>query len=392
MIVHSVFDAAANVAITAFGVRPPVTAGAAGEAYLEIANYGSQAQDVRLVITRGAAVVQDAPVPLTAGQVARTTITVPMTGDPRLKAKISAPANALSIDDEAVAWVPGAEPVPVTVVSDQPGPLQQLLQRDPGLRVTFVTTSAYRPGGEAVVIFDRWVPPDAPRHPALFIAPPAAPWLGTAGRRGAPGDLDEDRGTSCPQRRRCVDDRYQARPRLCRYGLEPVAVSERGTPLVAIADESERRVVVLTFALGDSNLPFAPAFPVLIGNALDWLAGPADALGRQPGRLVLPSSTATVTGPDGRPVPIVRFGDHAVTMLARPGFYTIEAGGSRRTIAANVGDAQVSNLTRTSLSNPNSASTALAGAAARPWWLYALSAAFVLLSLEWWTWQRRITV
>jgi hypothetical protein len=28
----------------------------------------------------------------------------------------------------------------------------------------------------------------------------------------------------------------------------------------------------------------------------------------------------------------------------------------------------------------------------RPWWIYAAIIAFALAVLEWWTWQRRITV
>ncbi len=40
VVVRSVFEPAANVAITAFDIRPSLGAGAAGHAYLEIANFG----------------------------------------------------------------------------------------------------------------------------------------------------------------------------------------------------------------------------------------------------------------------------------------------------------------------------------------------------------------
>ncbi|MEO8076159.1 MAG: VWA domain-containing protein, partial [Acidobacteriota bacterium] len=46
VIVHTVFEPAANVAVTAFEVRPSLGADHAAEAYLEIANYATSPQDV----------------------------------------------------------------------------------------------------------------------------------------------------------------------------------------------------------------------------------------------------------------------------------------------------------------------------------------------------------
>jgi hypothetical protein len=58
----------------------------------------------------------------------------------------------------------------------------------------------------------------------------------------------------------------------------------------------------------------------------------------------------------------------------------------------NVGDPQVSNLSRTSLSATAQARAVSAGASGRAWWLYFALVAFALVLAEWWTWQRRITV
>jgi hypothetical protein len=40
----------------------------------------------------------------------------------------------------------------------------------------------------------------------------------------------------------------------------------------------------------------------------------------------------------------------------------------------------------------DAAAAAEAAGSGRAWWLYALAFAFVLIGVEWWTWQRRITV
>ena len=50
---HTVFEPADNVGITALEVRPSLTPGSAGDAYLEVGNYATTAQKVRLRVTRG---------------------------------------------------------------------------------------------------------------------------------------------------------------------------------------------------------------------------------------------------------------------------------------------------------------------------------------------------
>ncbi|HUF48940.1 MAG TPA: hypothetical protein VMM93_14070, partial [Vicinamibacterales bacterium] len=176
--IHSVFEAAPNVAITAFAVRRAAMPGGAPEAYLEIDNYADTAQPVRLVVTRGTEVVADTTVEMAPGEAVRQTIDLGA-GDARLRARVSAPYNALAIDDEAVAWFEGATPIAVTVVSADPGALGLLLQRHPGVAPTFVAPGRYDPAAPAdVLVFDGWVPPEPPARPALMLAPQNSPWLG----------------------------------------------------------------------------------------------------------------------------------------------------------------------------------------------------------------------
>jgi hypothetical protein len=172
--------------------------------------------------------------------------------------------------------------------------------------------------------------------------------------------------------------------------LVPIAQSAKGTPLVSVLDAPDRRAVVLGFTFADSNLAFARAFPVLIGNTLEWLARPAFGT-RKPGPMVLPPSTARVVGPDGGPAPLVRTGSRVVATLAQPGLYLVEAGGSRGVITVNVGDPEVSNLARTNLPASITQHPVTTGGS-RSWWVYGVGLAFLLACAEWWTWQRRITV
>jgi hypothetical protein len=150
--------------------------------------------------------------------------------------------------------------------------------------------------------------------------------------------------------------------------------------------------VVLAFPLADSNLAFSPAFPVLFGNAIEWLARPSYGPARKPGPMFFPASTSRIAAPDGSSVPITRSGDRAAALLTMPGLYLVEAGGSRGVVTVQVGDPDVSNLGRTSLPDEGAGVAAVPSGARRPWWIYVVACAFVLLSIEWWTWQRRVTV
>ena len=390
--IHSVYEPAANVAITAFGARPATSSLSSAAAYLEVANYAPASQTVHVTVTRDTSVLADRRVELKAGEVTREIIPLAPTGGARLRARVSGPANALDIDDEAVAWLALADPLSVIVVSEQPQALADLFKHDPNVHATFVKPSAYRPADADVLIFDRWLPAEPPVRPALCLTPPTSAWLGKIGREELAPQWIQSRGHPIldgvdPLTLDIVKVRaYDA------VGLTPVVVSDKGTPLVSVLDASARRAVVLGFGVAESNLAAAPAFPVLVGNALEWLARPAAGEPRTPGPMALPASTTRVTSPDGVPVPIVRAGDRVLVRLRMPGLYLVETGGSQSVVGVNVGNPDIANLSRTTLSESQRASGTAFGLAGRPWWMYGVLAAFLLLSVEWWTWQRRVTV
>lgn len=391
VVLHSVFEPAPNVAITAFGVRRSIVGTNAGDAYLEVANYAPSAQQVRIVLRRGAAPVIDRQVDMASGEALRQAFPIARGPDAALQASIHGRHNALDIDDEAFAWIERARPLSVTIVGEETSWLSALLENDPAVRVTIVAPEAYPRGTERadVVIFDRWGPRESPARPALFVAPPADRRATTEEYRprwDASGAHPVVRG---------VDPFTLTIDKARAYGspdLVPVARSTRGTPLVYVSESPERRVVLITFGPGESNLTSAPAFPVLIGNALDWLSTPAPHQIHRPGLATFENGVSTVTGPRGVSVPLARLHDASVGMLRSPGLYVAQGGGSRTTIAVNVGDPQVSNLLRTTIGATSQTGVVTPGASRQPWWIYLAVAAFVLALVEWWTWQRRITV
>lgn len=345
--VHSVFEAAANAGIMAFEVRPSLDRGAAGDAYLEVANFG-RARQVRVRLTRGKASLLDRTVDMAAGEALRQVVRLGHGDDRDVRARIDVPEDALEVDNEAVASIDRARPLTVTVVGAQTAWLAHLFAGDPEIRATFVAPADYRSGPEDAVIFDRWTPRDAPPRPALYFAPPAdAAWLaGGAARPSNPASLEKQ-----PQWTTAglhpvvsgVDPLTLTIERARAYGspqLVAVARSARGTPLIYVSDVPARpRAVVVAFGPLESNLASAPGFPVLVANALEWLAPPA--------------------------------------VRQAPGL---------------AGSPDVSNLGRTSAATTGAALLVGTGGAGQPWWVYCAAAAFAAALAEWWTWLRRITV
>lgn len=404
VVVHSVFEAAANVGITAFDVRSllrtdrPGSARQVAEAYLEVGNFAPSSQKVHIALTRGAVSISDSRVDIAAGEVYRQIVPLTRGGDAVLRARIEAPANALDADDESVAWIERAQRLSVVVVGEHTEWLRRLLVADADLRPTFIVPAAYRGGGrQDVTIFDRWSPAALPSQPALVVSPPPdVAWL------------SPDSGVTSAEERRPRWDRAGSHPvlrgvdpqtiridRARGYSsstLEPIARSARGTALVSASESPERRLLVLGFGPAESNLALAPGFPVLVSNALQWLARPElQTQSLAPGLVTFGSGTARVSGPDGAVIPLTHVGASTIGVLRRPGLYVAEGGGARSTFAVSLSDPARSNVARTNLP-PAAAAPTARRLLDRPWWVGLLAAAFALVFAEWWTWQRRLTV
>jgi hypothetical protein len=382
---HSVYQTASNVAITAFDVR--VRDAGQSELYLEATNFGPRAE-AQLTVRRGEANILQRTVAIEDGQSVRHIIPIPTAGDPRLSAHVAADDDALAIDDDGFAWMAAADPVAVTIVGAQTGWLAKLLAQSPNVRTAFLAPDDYqadRLKDQDVVIFDDWAPASLPAVPALLFHPPAA-------------DAPDPRWVAAGSHPvlRGVDPLTLSIARAARYGiggLTPIAASTNELPLISVRDRIDApRLVVVGFGARGSNLAEAPAFPVLIGNALDWLTAHDDAALRQTGLAVFDASVERVRQPGGDALPLVRLPDQTVARLRVPGFYRVDRRGSTSTFVVNAGDPRLSNLRQTPAGHSGAAPGVVAALRSRPWWIYLAGFAFAAAITEWWTWLRRITV
>jgi hypothetical protein len=389
--VHSVFEEAPNVAITAFDIRRALRPDHAADAYLEVANYSRLPQEIQLSLTRGPSAVFDRTVSMGAGETLRQVIPLAHSAEASLRARVEADGNALPVDDEAFGWIERPRPLAVAIVGENTGWLSKLFEGDPAVRVSTTMPVAYSADAvrSDVVIFDRWAPERPPAQAALYFAPPF-------GRDAAAEERPQWEVAGTHPVVRGVDPFTLTIDRARTYrwppNLSPVVRSARGTPLLYVS-ESGPRTIVVTFGPQESNLTAAPAFPVLIGNALEWLttgAGPRGS--RKPGLVAFEAAVTGVADPSGERVPLTRLNGSVTGILRRPGLYVAQEGSSQTRFAVNAGEPHLSNLLQNKLSTSQQTRTVASGAPARPWWLYCALGALVLAVLEWWTWNRRITV
>jgi Ca-activated chloride channel family protein len=168
-------------------------------------------------------------------------------------------------------------------------------------------------------------------------------------------------------------------------------LAEGDAPLVWVYESRDIRAVVLPFALNQSDLPLHPAFPVLVANAIDWLAG-----GRQaaPGDApVIPAGlrrTAMLLPPDGVAVTVrARDGVFALPPLDHVGLYRLRAEGwERRWVVSTVDSRESDLVVAPAPTSPVASETSQSAQVPLTPWLLGLAAA--LMAGEWMLWARTV--
>jgi len=334
---QSIGASAENLALEALGRT------AAGEVFLRIANLGQVAREVQVELRADGRLADVVPLRVGANASAETTWSRLPPGTGMLEARL-APSDVFALDD--AAWLVTRAPTArsVLVVTEGNGFLARALGLVPGVKVTVVSPSDYKPAAHDLFVFDGFVPPGPLPQPALVVAPPegAGPLpLGPAADPGALAPTDP-------------------REPLLRYvSLADVHVQSAGTvkapaagwrtvidaaggPLLLVR-QGEPRTAVSTFDLHRSDLPLRGAFPILVRNLVAHLlpAGAGDqavALGRPVTLGARPSVRAVeVTTPGGTVVPLR--GPFPATFAGtdEPGVYSVrETAGAASTTTSFV--------------------------------------------------------
>jgi hypothetical protein len=394
----SVFEPAVNVRLAAFDVRPLPAQPMAYQAYVEIVNESPAEQRVTFALRDARQERSLREIVLAPGGTYRDVLNLSGLAPGELHATVAASGDALALDDEAAAYLPLTSPIETLLVTEGNPPLETTLGLDPLVDLTTVRPSGLAKAPRAdVIIFDRFTPAAAPASPALLVHPSAASWLTPAVRIGedVPRPAVRAWDTSHPllQFVSDTDIRIDRTARLDIVSGAPavrVVAAADTTPLI-VAAEGPVRFVIVGFDLRETDLPFQVGFPMLVRNAVVWLAGVRAPLVAAAGTVRVPWPDAAIRAHDGRAVPARRVLEDTVFEAAGPGLFFAHRGEERVPIVVGLDEAATGvNASEFAGQAPAAASSTTTGG--REWWPVMLAVAFALAALEWVTFHRRLTL
>lgn len=402
-----------NVGITQFAVRRYPLDKNRYEVMLELANTGTQPEDVELQLLGDGALVDLTKLRLQAGE--RLPRFYPqLSGASRtLEAKLAladGSHDALPADDHAYALLPERRRAKVLVVSPGNTYLEAALLLDEYLDVTDVAPAGYpaaiAKGGWDTVVFDGVTPAEMPRTNALYLDPrgPGSP-VAVGEALSQPGFDKVDRKHPAVRFLALDDVNVSAGHKLTpQSGDKVLGASDGGaSPLLVAGTRGGFRFVAMGFDVRDSDLPLRTAWPLFIVDCINWFTD-EDAqylstfrtgeVWRIP--VAAGVTQATVKLPDGTTQSAPVHEGRAVMLGEHAGFYELAAGGETTSFAASLLDASESAIAP---QDPPQVDGKVPGApegfhigVRREIWIYLLLAVALLTALEWATYHRRLTV
>ena len=390
----SVFQPADNVGITVFDLRAAPGDWHRYQAFVEVLNASPGAKRVELTMAGAGRPPITRVLDIPGGAATSEIFDVSAFGSGPLRASVSAEYDALAADDVAYAYLPPNRTIRVGLVTAGDSSLERSLHALPGVLVSIVPPQRVGAGGDLDAwVFDGYAPERAPRVPALVFRPQRAHWLpaleGELGATAVSVWAPRHPVTEGVSLRDVLVDRALALR--VPAGAEVLASDANGRPLI-LASASGPRWVDVAFAPRDSNLPLQPGFPAFLSNALDWMTREPLALASGPGPISVPLVGADVLDPQGRQVPTHQILGATLIEAEEPGIYTATAGERRLRVAVNVANAGATAVNASRLAGLPTAIAWQAPHSIVDPWPAVLLAAVLLLMLEWWTYNRRVTV
>lgn len=277
---------AVNAGISALALRRRPLEHAAFDAFVEVVARGAGEVEARLLVERDGAEIALRRLTLAPGAPARLVLPLEAASGAALVFSLQVEGDRLAADDVAYARVPDVRPLRVLWVRPDPDPYTQLalmaLAEKDVVEAFEIAPADWPPPPEPafdVVLFDRWLPSPWPEGtPALVLEPP--------GSEG-PVHAVPLEGDGLPvEGLRAVDDEHPLLYGVAsdRLGLAQTAVIEaQGSlvpiwtgpmgPLLVAGDVKGQRVAIGSFSPRlSTRLTLLPSFPLLLGNALLWLA------------------------------------------------------------------------------------------------------------------------
>jgi len=187
--------------------------------------------------------------------------------------------DALSADNRASAAVAPAGQHRVMLVTEGNPMLKSVFEANPAVELTVADRPPESSTAGTIIVYDRQFPNPLPGGPLMVIDPAGSSDLWQLGAALEDPTIAEQSDTaSLMSDVRLLGIRLpEARRVELSAGVESTAIrlasaADRAALYIAI-DRPAGRVLVLSGNLSESSLPLRSAFPIMMTNALGWLAG-----------------------------------------------------------------------------------------------------------------------
>jgi len=265
----SVFEPANNAGITAFDIRPTPSNPIDFEAYLELDNLGKPAE-IGLTLSGTDEDRITKTVLLGAGERYKEVLDLSSFRGGPVRASILAKDDALPSDNQAVAYLPAKRKMRTLLVTRGNPDLQTLLKSDRSVELLVADPNNYRYLPDVdVYIFDRFAPSMQPSKPAVIIGTPAVSWLRSG--NGVVRKPKVTRWSDTHPIMRHVAMHDVSIQRVSRIDAENLTVIAAANEIPLIVASEKPKWVMLTFDLNASDFPLQAGFPIFVHNVLAWL-------------------------------------------------------------------------------------------------------------------------
>jgi len=395
----SVFEPANNIAITGFNIDSGGPDLNARTAHVEITSYSSQSADVVLTLSNESTPIIRRAVTVDVGKTLLATVNLPSELSGGIRAQIESVGDALALDNVAVDYVPPQHEVRVTLVTTGNDYLETVLSLEPRVELRIIQPEMYR--DESVVdlyVFDRFAPNTAPSRPALLFKPPGRAWLAGTDRNQALRAV-VSRVTAWDESHPIlkfvsfidVDIRSARHLDFATEANIKIVAEAAQTPLIVTGEGSPHWVMV-NFDFEESDFSVRPGFPIFMKNVIAWFVGESLTLQRRVGMVEVPLQQASIKSFDGESVAAKTNLGSTWFECLEPGLFVASSGDASLHVAVNLSSHGISDLNRSMLDVQNSDETLSRRLLHRELWVYILLMSIILITLEWWTYHRRITV
>lgn len=302
-----------TVAITAFSARRVPTAVGEYAALVEVANFSARDATLRVEVMDGEVPILDERIVLTGHE--RRTLGAGGFSSRRAElvarleaVSIAGSADALTADDVAHGVVEALERTRVLLVTNGDAYLEAALSMHPGLAVeveneaSLAAETSASLDEYAAIVLDQVNLPDGVEHASILAFDPPAGGPVVLGRELSRPSITGMLGSHPVFEGVRLDGTHieRATPITERTG-DQVLIRSRDRAIAIARDAGRRRLCVFGFDTEDTDLVRGEAFPLVVHNALRWVAdhGEPTPLARRIGAPLIAEAGTPITTPDG---------------------------------------------------------------------------------------------